>query len=236
MIKTSLPVIDPEELRRIPLFGAFTPGQILDLSHMLRRRKFARDDVIFHQGDDGESFYIIESGTVRITQLSEDGRELTLIVLRKGDFFGDMSLLDGEPRSAAAITAEETEVLTLFRDDFMNFIIRYPPASLEILRVLSLRLRRMDEVLAEAIFQTATVRLARRLMELMTIYGEEIEDGILLNVSITQSRLAEMVGATRVTVNKELAHMESDGVLKRVKRKIIIVDDDQLRRLALVTA
>ena len=94
----------------------------------------------------------------------------------------------------------------------------------------------MDEVLAEAMFQTATVRLARRLMELMTIYGEEIEDGILLNVSITQSRLAEMVGATRVTVNKELAHMESDGVLKRVKRKIIILDDDQLRRLALVTA
>ncbi len=70
MIKTSLPVIDREELGRIPLFGAFTPGQMLDLSHMLRRRKFARDDVIFHQGDDSESFYIIESGTVRIPATS----------------------------------------------------------------------------------------------------------------------------------------------------------------------
>ena len=226
--------VDPEELRRIPLFAALTPGQILDLSQMLRKRKYPSGDVIFHQGDEGESFYIIEGGSVRITQLSEDGRELTLIVLRDGDFFGDMSLLDGDPRSASAITAEDTEVLMLFRDDFMNFIIRYPPASLEILRVLSLRLRRMDEVLGEAILQTAAVRLARRLMELMAIYGQAMDEGTLLNVVLTQTQLAEMVGLTRVTVNKELAQMEEMGVLKRIKRKIVILDEEHLKRLALV--
>jgi len=176
---------------------------------MMGSETHKRDDTVFNQGDYGDALYVIQDGSVRISQVSEDGHELILIVLRTGDFFGEMSLLDGEPRSAAAIAAEDAALLSLRRSDFMRFLGQNPTAAVEMRRVLSLRLRRMDGVLEEAVFHSATVRIARRLIELLSIYGQDVEDGHLLDARLTQSELAEMVGTSRVTVNKELADMES---------------------------
>ena len=220
------------ELERVPLFASLQKRQLESLSRHLRRRAFKRGEVIFFQGDIGESLYIIESGSVRITQQSEDGRELILVVFGAGDFFGDMSIIDGEPRSATAIAAEDASALMLLRDDFVRFIGENPGAALETLKVLSRRLRRMDEVLSEAVFHSATVRLARRLIELTQIYGRPSDGGTLIDSRITQSQLAEMAGTSRVTINKELALLEARGILKRVKRKILILDVRGLQDLS----
>ncbi|MDP6507750.1 MAG: Crp/Fnr family transcriptional regulator [Chloroflexota bacterium] len=184
-------------------------NRLAELSRMMGSETHKRDDTVFNQGDYGDALYVIQDGSVRISQVSEDGHELILIVLCTGDFFGEMSLLDGEPRSAAAIAAEDAALLSLRRSDFMRFLGQNPTAAVEMRRVLSLRLRRMDGVLEEAVFHSATVRIARRLIELLSIYGQDVEDGHLLDARLTQSELAEMVGTSRVTVNKELADMES---------------------------
>ena len=221
-----------DELGRIPLFEGLAPARRAELAKMMGDETHKRGDIVFNQGDYGDALYIIQDGSVRISQVSEDGHELILIVLRTGDFFGEMSLLDGEPRSAAAIAAEDSILLSLRRTDFMRFLGQNPTAAVEMLRVLSLRLRRMDGVLEEAVFHSATVRIARRLLELLGIYGREVADGHLLDVRLTQTEIAEMVGTSRVTVNKELSEMESAGVLKRVRRQILILDVDALTDLA----
>ena len=221
-----------DELGRLPLFEGLEPARRAGLAGMMGEESHKRGDVIFNQGDYGDALYVIKSGSVRISQVSEDGHELILIVLRTGDFFGEMSLLDGETRSAAAIAAEDATLLTLRRTDFMHFLGENPSAAVEMLRVLSLRLRRMDGVLEEAVFHSATVRIARRLLELLTIYGRDVDGGSLLDVRLTQSEIAEMVGTSRVTVNKELSEMESAGVVKRVRRQILVLDVDGLNDLA----
>ena len=194
-----------DELRRLPLFEGLAPDRRAGLATMMGDESHKRGDIIFNQGDYGDALYVIKKGSVRISQVSEDGHELILIVLRTGDFFGDMSLLDGEPRSAAAIAAEDSTLLTLRRTDFMRFLGQNPSAA---------------------------VRVARRLLELLTIYGREVDGGHLLDVRLTQTELAEMVGTSRVTVNKELSEMESAGVIKRVRRQILVLDIDGLNDLA----
>jgi CRP/FNR family transcriptional regulator, cyclic AMP receptor protein len=231
-LNTGRPGRTQNELARIPLFEGLAEDRLAELSRMMGAETHKRGDTVFNQGDYGDAMYVIQDGSVRISQVSEDGHELILIVLRTGDFFGEMSLLDGEPRSAAAIAAEDAALLSLRRSDFMRFLGQNPTAAVEMLRVLSLRLRRMDGVLEEAVFHSATVRIARRLIELLSIYGQEVEDGQLLDVRLTQSELAEMVGTSRVTVNKELADMESAGIIKRVRRQIVITELNRLEELA----
>ena len=194
-----------DELGRLPLFEGLAPDRRAGLATMMGDESPKRGDIIFNQGDYGDALYVIKKGSVRISQVSEDGHELILIILRTGDFFGDMSLLDGEPRSAAAIAAEDSTLLTLRRTDFMRFLGQNPSAA---------------------------VRVARRLLELLTIYGREVDGGHLLDVRLTQTELAEMVGTSRVTVNKELSEMESAGVIKRVRRQILVLDIDGLNDLA----
>ncbi len=194
-----------DELGRLPLFEGLAPDRRAGLATMMGDESPKRGDIIFNQGDYGDALYVIKKGSVRISQVSEDGHELILIVLRTGDFFGDMSVLDGEPRSAAAIAAEDSTLLTLRRTDFMRFLGQNPSAA---------------------------VRVARRLLELLTIYGREVDGGHLLDVRLTQTELAEMVGTSRVTVNKELSEMESAGVIKRVRRQILVLDIDGLNDLA----
>lgn len=221
-----------KNLSRLPLFEGLEPARLASLSKMMGSETHQRGDIVFNQGDYGNALYVIQAGSIRISQVSEDGHELILIVLRSGDFFGEMSLLDGESRSATAIAGENSTLLKLNRSDFTRFLGQNPTAAVEMLRVLSLRLRRMDDVLQEAVFHSATVRIARRLLELLSIYGQEVEGGQLLDVRLTQSELSEMVGTSRVTVNKELSEMESAGIIKRVRRQILVVDLSQLEELA----
>ena len=118
-----------DELGRLPLFEGLEPDRRAGLAGMMGEESHHRGNVIFNQGDYGDVLYVIRSDSVRISQVSEDGHELILIVLRTGDFFGEMSLLDGESRSAAAIAAEDSTLLTLRRTDFMHFLGQNPSAA-----------------------------------------------------------------------------------------------------------
>src|SRR5581483_6556683 len=128
-------------LAHVPLFSGLAPSELETLGHSLRPRRYARGDIIFQQGDPGDTLYVIESGEVKVVLSSADGREAILTILGPGHFFGELSLLDSEPRSADVIAKEDCSLLALHRKDFQEFLGGHPHAAIKLLAVLSRRLR-----------------------------------------------------------------------------------------------
>lgn len=210
-------------LQRVPLFSGLPPDAIEQLAANLRRLSCARGQVVFHQGDPGTSLYIIERGLVKIGLVSPEGREVILALLGPGDFFGELALLDGEPRSADAVAREPTALLVLRRDDVLAFLERHPPAAAQLLKALSQRLRRTDQLVQDAAFLDVPGRLARALL-----YLAESEVG--RTVPFTQTELASMVGATRESVNKWLRFYQQRGFVRSEAGRLTVLRPDELRR------
>lgn len=216
-------------LERVPFLAALSDADRRWLADRIRRRSIARGDIIFQKDDAGQSLFIVESGSVRIYMPGAQGTDLTLAVMNAGDFFGDMSLLDGRPRSASASALANTAVLSLERNDFTSLIRARPDAALAILAVLTERLRGSDQMASDLAFLDASGRLARKLLELAEHNGEPKGDGVLLNVRLTQEELANMIGVTRESVNRNLSMFRRQGLVGNDGRKIIIRRPDDLR-------
>jgi len=200
-------------LAHVPLFSGLAANELDSLGEALRPRRYARGDLIFQQGDPGDAFYVIENGEVKVVLSSSDGREAILAILGPGHFFGELSLLDGDPRSADVIAKEDCTLLALRREDFLAFLRAYPRAAEALLAVLSRRLRATDDLVHDAAFLDVAARLARLLLKLGDTHGRKEADGVVLGVRLTQEDLASMVGSTRETVNKWLKSWERQGIL-----------------------
>ena len=193
------------------------------IARNLRARRFRRGEVLFHEGDPGDALFIVASGAVKVVVPSEEGEEAILVTLRRGDFLGELALLDGAPRSASAIALEPTEALALPREQFRDLVASEPAIRDALLASLSGELRRLTTHVAELHFLDLTGRLAARLARLAEEHGERMADGsIRLDAPLTQSDLAAMIGATRQSVNKLLGEFEADGLL-RIERDSIVV-------------
>jgi CRP/FNR family transcriptional regulator/CRP/FNR family cyclic AMP-dependent transcriptional regulator len=216
-------------LQRVPFLAALPHEDIDWLSERVRRRSYARGDIIFQKDDPGESLFIVESGSVAIHVPSVDGADLTLARVGPGEFFGDMALLDGSPRSASASAVSDAVLLVLERKDFTGLIARRPEAALSILAVMTQRLRGSDEMISDLRFLDAGGRLARRLLDLVSEHGVRRPDGILLNMRLTQEELATMIGVTRESVNRNLSDFRRRGLVRNEGRKIVIRDPAGLR-------
>jgi CRP/FNR family transcriptional regulator/CRP/FNR family cyclic AMP-dependent transcriptional regulator len=216
-------------LERVPFLAALPPDDLAWLSERVRRRRFARGDLIFQKDDPGQSLFIIESGSVRIYVPGTQGADLTLAVMGPGEFFGDMSLLDGRPRSASAAAATESVLLSLERSDFTNVMRSRPDAALSILAVIASRLRDSDQMASDLAFLDVSGRLARRLLDLSGTNGVQRDDGVLLQVTLTQEELANMIGVTRESVNRNLSMFRRLGLIGREGRKIILRNPEGLR-------
>lgn len=217
-------------LASVPLFASAKPAHLAELSSKLALRSYRRGETIFHKDDPGFTIYIIKSGQVKITTSSPDGEEMILAVLTDTDFFGELSLLDGRPRSASAKAMQATECLTLHRDDLLDVISRHPELVGDILTALSERLRHTDLLLEDSIFLDLPARLAKRLLEMAERHGVETDDGVLIDLRLTQQDLASVVGASRVAVNRMLGLFQDKGLLRIDKQRICIRRPDDLRR------
>lgn len=216
-------------LERVPFLAALTPDDLDWLGQRLRRRTFARGDIIFQKDEAGQSLFIIESGSVRIYVPGSQGTDLTLAHMGPGDFFGDISLLDGRPRTASAAAAAESVVLSLERSDFSTLLRSRPDSALSVLEVIAGRLRESDQMASDLAFLDAAGRLARKLLEFANASGLKRGDGTLVNASLTQEELASMIGVTRESVNRNLSEFRRKGLIGREGRKIIIRDAEALR-------
>lgn len=195
-----------------------------------RRRKYRSGEALFHEGDPGHSVYFLQAGQVKIVQILPDGAEVILDYAGPGDCVGEMALVDDGLRSATAIALEAVEVLALTREQFMEFLRQYPAVSLLMLRHAVGMVRRMNEQVQTLLSLDATGRLAKKLLDLAERHGQQTPRGLDVGLRISQDQLAQMVGAARSTVNKQLGWFQERGILTLERERIYIHQPDQLRK------
>jgi CRP-like cAMP-binding protein len=178
----------------------------------------------------GHALFIVERGTVRIYVPSAQGNDLILAVLGPGDFFGDLSLLDGRPRSASASVSTDATLLMLERSDFIALLTQRPAAAMAVLEAVAGRLRETDEMASDLAFLDVAGRLAKRLLDLASAHGVKRDGGVLIDLAVTQEDLANMIGVTRESVNRNLSEFETLGLISKQGRRIVVANPGGLRR------
>jgi CRP/FNR family transcriptional regulator len=189
-----------------------------------RVRAFAADQVIFYQGDLGNTCYVTIHGKVRVFIIGEDGRELSVTFLGPGEIFGEMALFQDEPRSASIAAFEPTHTLELHQDILLRGLQRSPELALQLLRALSDRLRHRIEDAENLISLTVAERLMVRLWRLIEWAGQREVDGIRITFPITQQQLAALVGTSRESINRALSALRRAGKVRFDQGWIVLLD------------
>jgi CRP/FNR family transcriptional regulator, cyclic AMP receptor protein len=221
-----------QALKRVPLFSNVPEPYLGEIAARIRTRRFDTGEVVFHQQDIGVGLYLIARGAVRVFLVSANGQELTLARFGPGEFFGELAVIDEEPRSATAVAVGHTELMILHREEFLEYLKLRPEAAIFCLRVLARRLRSTDEHLGDLAFLGLPGRLAKTLLDLGADHGTESpEGGIRVGLRLTQTEIATMVGGSRPTVNQLLQRFRRLGWLRTEDRCLVIVQPERLRRL-----
>jgi len=221
---------DPlEVLRTVPLFRQVPEEDLRALAGLVRERRQPRGSMILTQGDEGEALFLIRSGQVKVTVVAEDGREVILSVLGAGSFFGEMALLDDEPRSAHVFAMEDSVLLSRGREDFRAQLAHSPELGIALLRELSRRLRRADDTITGLMLLDVNGRVAHLLLEMAR---EEGEGGTTITRRLTHAAIGQMVGASRETVSRTMRNLVLRNVIAVTRKGITLLDPAALRLAA----
>jgi CRP/FNR family cyclic AMP-dependent transcriptional regulator len=213
---------EKELLRTVPLFSELNDDAITSLGRLAARRKYPKDTVVFFENEEGDSLFMILDGRIKVTILGDDGREIILTMLASGDLFGEMALLDNEPRSATAIAVEESELLLLHRNDFQAVISQNPAISGALIKVLSARLRRANHQISTLALLDVYGRVARVILDMAREEGRRLKDGRIAFRRATHQEIANRIGTTRETVTRMLKDLERQGLVKIEGREIVL--------------
>ena len=213
-----------ELLQSVSIFWDLNENDLGHIADKMVAKRFENGNYIFLEDSDGEQCFFVLEGSVKVTRLSKDGREVILAMLNEGDFFGEMSLLDGESRSANVIALEKTKVLTLDRNDFIAVVNDYPQIAVQLLKELARRLRKSDRQIASLSLSDAEKRIA------LCIIRFADEQGVIQNGKVSipktpiQQDIANMAGTSRETVSRALGLLEKEDLIERHGRELIILD------------
>jgi len=221
---------EEEVVRRAPLFTALDEAAAVSLRASMDTVKIAKGSILFKEGDDGEHVYIIIDGKLKLGTSSGDGRENLLSILGPGEMFGELSLFDPGPRTSTATAVTDAKLLSLSHEKVIPWLRENPEVSLQLLTRLSQRLRRTNEAVGDLVFSDVPGRVAKALIDLGDRFGKTTPEGLLVNHDLTQEELAQLVGASRETVNKALADFAGRGWLKLDGRSVLIADVDRLSK------
>ncbi|MGQ0570893.1 MAG: Crp/Fnr family transcriptional regulator [Armatimonadota bacterium] len=220
----------PLALSEVSIFQGLSPEELKALAALLQRRLYRKGETVFRQSDPGSTLYIIESGEVKVTLVSSHGKEVILAILGQGGFFGELALLDGESRSADAVTRVDSRLLALHREPFLEFLRSHPSTAIRVIEALSRRVRRTTGLVQEAAFLDVPQRLARVLLQIHEPGRQLGPDGIPQYPRLTQRELAELVGTTRETINKCLGDYEKQGLIRRSKGLVRVLKPEELMK------
>ncbi|MCL4557852.1 MAG: Crp/Fnr family transcriptional regulator [Deltaproteobacteria bacterium] len=218
-------------MRKIGIFSELTGDEIGKLSEYVREQRIDKGVELFHQEEPGDAMYFILKGGVRIYLYSLSGRELTLAVLKSGQFFGEMSLLDGMPRSANAVTMENTDFIVLKRNDFLNVLHAYPIIAIKILKDMSIRVREADAMIEDFALLNVYDRLIKYMDKLIKTDGRKEEYYTVITHNIKRQDIASAIGTTRETVSRVLSSWQRKGYIRLLPKKMIVYRDMTLRRV-----
>ena len=227
-----LSAVDNAVVRTAPLFAALDDEAASALMESMTTSHLERGDILFREGDQGDRLFVIVEGKIKLGLTSVDGRENLLAILGPGEMFGELSLFDPGPRTATATAVAETQLIALGHQDLHTFLLGRPAVAANLLAALARRLRRTNESLADLVFTDVPGRVAKALLDLSLRFGRPAEEGILVAHDLTQEELAQLVGASRETVNKALADFATRGWIKLEARAVVLTDVERLKRRA----
>ena len=221
---------DEEVIRRAPLFTALDDASAATLRESMTQVKVSKGQTLFKEGDAGDRLFVVVEGKLKLGTSSGDGRENLLSILGPGDMFGELSLFDPGPRTATATAVTDARVLALANDQVIGWVTAHPQVSLQLFKRLARRLRRTNEVLADLVFADVPGRVAKAIMDLGERFGTKKDDGLHVNHELTQEELAQLVGASRETVNKALADFAGRGWVRLEPRAVVVLDYERLSK------
>ncbi|MFH1728635.1 MAG: Crp/Fnr family transcriptional regulator [Pseudomonadota bacterium] len=209
-------------LKNVPIFSGLPEDIYTDLTRLLKDKSFKKGDVVCSHDEAGDSLFIIKKGSVKVTLYNESGKEIILSILKAGDFFGEMSLLDSEPRSANVIATENADLLVLRQREFLSYIIESPKLTLKMLKVMTKRLRLADEQIGNLALLDVNGRIARYLIQLAKNDGIAHEEGLLVKKRPTHQDIAGIIGTSRETVSRALSGLQKRGLIDMFGKAILI--------------
>lgn len=217
-------------VKNAPLFTALDDAAAASLRSAMTPVKINRGGILFAEGDAGDQVYVVVEGKLKLGTSSGDGRENLLSILGPGEMFGELSLFDPQPRTSTATAVTDARLLALSHDQVIGLVTAHPRVALELLARLAQRLRRSNEVLADLVFADVPGRVAKAIIDLGGRFGTQKDDGLHVNHDLTQEELAQLVGASRETVNKALADFASRGWVQLLPRAVVVTDYERLSK------
>jgi CRP-like cAMP-binding protein len=212
-------------LATIPLFSGLPEEELERFAELTRERSYPKGSVILFQDDPGDSLFVLRAGRVKVVLIGEDGREVILGVLEPGAHFGELALIDDQPRSAHVIAMEDAQLLVLRREDFRRRVEANPTVAWALLTELSRRLRRADVKIGGLVLLDVPGRIARLLLDLADETGSE-----QIEKPLTHQTIAQMIGASRETVSRALKEFQDAGLMRVERRRISNGDRDALEK------
>ena len=216
-----------ELLQSVALFWDLSEAELGYISEKMIARHYESGKFIFLEDSEGEQCFFVVQGSVKVTRLSKDGREVILAMLNEGEFFGELALLDGESRSANVIALEETEVLTLNREDFLVVLHDYPQIAIQLLKEMADRLRKSDRQIASLSLSDAEKRIALCIIRFADEQGIIKRGQVSIPKMPIQQDIANMAGTSRETVSRAINVLEKEHYIKRQGRELLILDYKQ---------
>jgi CRP/FNR family transcriptional regulator, cyclic AMP receptor protein len=216
-------------LASVPMFSGLQRDELLKFAELTRERTYPKGSVILFQGDPGDSLYVLRQGRAKVVLIGEDGREVILGVLEPGAHFGELALIDDQPRSAHVIAMEDSQLLILRREDFRRRVEANPSVAWALLTELSRRLRRADQKIGGLVLLDVPGRISRLLLDL----SSESSNGTI-DKPLTHQTIAQMIGASRETVSRAMKEFQQEGLIRVERRRIAVANRDALEKRAQV--
>ena len=217
-------------LQSVPIFSDLSPSDLNKIAERMIQRTYSKGQMILLEDDLGQTFFVIGGGSVKITRLSDDGREVILAMLGESDFFGEMSLLDGAGRSANVVALDSSEVLTLARNDFLEILQEYPKISISLLEELTQRIRKSDQQIESLSLSDVEQRIGITLIRLAEELGTIKRGSVKIKDLPYQQDIANMAGTSRETVSRTFKLLEEKGLVTREGRKLTIYNFNQFTK------
>lgn len=216
-------------LASVPMFNGLQRDELLKFAELTRERTYPKGSVILFQGDPGDSLYVLRQGRAKVVLIGEDGREVILGVLEPGAHFGELALIDDQPRSAHVIAMEDSQLLILRREDFRRRVEANPTVAWALLTELSRRLRRADQKIGGLVLLDVPGRISRLLLDL----SAESSNG-MIEKPLTHQTIAQMIGASRETVSRAMKEFQEEGLIRVERRRIAVANRDAMEKRAQV--
>jgi CRP/FNR family cyclic AMP-dependent transcriptional regulator len=219
-------------LKRFNLFEEFDPAEMEALVPIAHMEKAPVRQVLYLPDDPSDRVFFLKEGRVKISKLSEEGKEVTLAILEQGEIFGELALVDEGPRGTVAEVLEDTFICYIERSDFEKLLDHKPELALKVSKLIGARRKALEAKVGDLVFRDVNARLAKLLLELAESYGTVVSEGVRIDVKLTHRELANLIGSTRETTTAALNDFRRRGFIDNEKRRLIVIDRSSLEAVA----